>query len=390
MRKAQGSAATVVGIIALLLVFYILFIPPEEREALLYGTDENGTYGSVSVGKASNRTLLLATPGKLDFVQDEEIDHTIPNVVLSEQRSAQVLSDAPPFVLRRNWLENKQQTITFGIQDTDKTDNVLLVFEAPVRTGVVSVDLNGNNVYEGPIDSQTPPPIQLRKALLASTNELSFSLAGVGLAFWRTNELQLRNVQIIGDVSQEEFARSAAVVTLLDEEARNLKEAQLYFYPVCDPDDIGIVVAMLNGKTAYEAKPDCDSINRIEIDPATLRTGGNDLGFRTTRGTLRLEQIRLHTELEETNSYIEYFYLNSTDMNRISEKSRRVMLRVQFVDDKKDKQGRISVNGRLIAFDQKNASILRDVSDAVVDGNNYVELRPESVLNVVKLELRLE
>ncbi len=387
--QAGGSAATVIGIMALLFVFYILFLPPEERRDLLYGTDENGTY----IGSGSrdyNRTLLLANIGRLDYIPEDSYDHTMPNVQLARIQQAQVLATFSPFVLRRNWLENKRKDLTFNILDPDKTDNVLLAFETPVRKGILTVWLNDQVVYEATIDSQTPPAIPLRKAQLGSTNKLVFELSGVGLAFWRTNEMQFTNVQVIGDVADEKFQRSTSTFTLLEEEARNMEKATLFFYPVCDPNEIGLLEATVNDNTVNSGRPDCDSINKIELDTRQLRAGANTLGLRSTQGTIRIDQLRVKTELEETKSFIDYFELNSTDLIRVREGRSRVHLNIKFVDDKEDKQGTISINGILSTFDQRNATYSKNVSAYVQEGNNYVELRPETVLNIVKLEVRLE
>src|SRR3990172_8136928 len=81
-QKAQASgtgAAALVAIIGGLIVIYILVLPPAEREKIL--SDQEGT----SIGGAKtkvtakiNETLLVETPGRLDFLEEEEIEHLVP------------------------------------------------------------------------------------------------------------------------------------------------------------------------------------------------------------------------------------------------------------------------------------------------------------------------
>jgi hypothetical protein len=388
-KRAQGgSAATVIGIITLLFVFYILFIPPEERVKLLLDDGEDGSHTYTS--DTYNRTLLLANIGRLDYIAESAYDHTMPNAYLTMSKNAQVISAFSPFVIEHSTFTNKNKEVTFNILEPDKTENVLLVFEAPVRTGVLTVKLNNQVIFESTIDSQNPAPIPLRRAQLSNINTLSFELNGVGMAFWRTNEMQFRNVQVIGDVSDEQYQRSTTVFTLIEEEARNMKKATLWFYPVCDRNQVGLVEAFVNDNRVLSERPDCDSINKIELDTNKLHTGANTLQMRTTQGTMRIEQIRIKTELESTKSYVDYFFLNQTEYERVQNGDRHVKLQMDFVDDNQDKIGTVNINGRLSTFDQTNATYRKDVSDVVQEGNNYVELRPETVLNVVRLGVLLE
>lgn len=387
-RAQSGSAATVVGIIALLLVFYILFIPPADRAALLYGTDENGTY--IGGTTHTNRTLLLANVGKLDYIAEDSYDHLVPNVILTETKGAQVLTTFSPFVLRHGLFENEPHSATFNILDPDKTGNVMLVFEAPVREGVLTVVLNDQVIFEGALDSQTPAPIALRRAQLGASNTLRFETSGSGLAVWSVNEMRLTNIHIIGDVSDASLQRSTSTFTLLDEEARNMKKATLFFYPVCERGTVGLLDAHINDAKVFSGKPDCEQINMIELDTDAMHSGANTLGLRVTAGNARIENIRIKTELKDTKSYIDYFELNASDMARIDDGRRKAVIHVKFVDDGEDKIGTVNVNGHLSNFDQRNASYSKDISMYVQEGNNYLALRPESVLNIVKLDVRLE
>jgi hypothetical protein len=387
--KGEGSAANVIGIIALLFIFYLLFIPPEERQRLLYETNESGM-PVVTGATGYNRTLLLANIGHLDYVPQESNDHLLPTVILSESTASQVLQTFSPFVISHGLFSNKQKTLTFAIDAPDRTSNVLLVFEAPVRDGVLTVNLNGEDIYEATVDSTTPPPLQLRKAQLSRQNTLTFTVAGPGSAFWHTNEIQLRNVQVIGDISDITFGQSSAVFNLRTDEARNVDKATLYFYPVCDRATVGVISASINDQRVFSGKPDCENVNAVEVDAKTLVPGANTLFLSSSQGTVRMEQLRVHTALKATKSWISYFELNQSDLDRVNEGRRRVWLSMDFVANSEQKTGTVNVNGHLTTFDQQNATYSKDISADVQEGNNYLELRPESALDIVQLLVRLE
>src|SRR3989338_1984156 len=75
-RKGQaGGAAVLVAAIVGLMLLYILFLPPDERAALL---GENTTGPNVSKGIGDDaRTLLLEKPGTLFKSNQEEFEHRI-------------------------------------------------------------------------------------------------------------------------------------------------------------------------------------------------------------------------------------------------------------------------------------------------------------------------
>lgn len=388
-RRGEGSAANVIGIIALLFIFYLLFIPPEERDRLLYDTNESGGYYS-SGSTHYNRTLLLANIGHLDYIPDQSNDHMLPTVILTESTASQVLQTYSPFVINHGWFGNKQKTLTFSMEAPERTNNVLLVYEAPVREGILSIELNGEVIYEATIDSATPPPLLLRKAQLGRQNTITFSVSGVGMAFWATNEIQFRNVQVIGDVSDVSFGQSSTVFNVRTDEARNVDNAKLFFYPVCDRATVGVIEARINEQQVFSGVPDCENVNQVEINAKALVPGANTLSLRSSKGTVRMEQLRVKTELKKTKAWVSYFELNQSDMDRLNEGRRTVWLSIDFVDDNDDKTATLSVNGRLNSIDQTNATYRKDISSYVQDGNNYVELTPDTALDIVKLMVRLE
>ncbi len=383
-----GAAAALIGVITILIVFYIIFIPPADRRELLYG--DNDTSLDDNDNNDVDKTLLLANIGRLDYQKDTSFDHTIPNVYLVETKNAQVVEKYNPFIITNGWFSNEEKTVTFTVAQPDLTSNIKIVADAPVRKGILTVLLNGRVVYEGRPDSVNVPPIDLKANELQATNELTFKASGVGLAFWRTNEFDLSNVQVIADITDAAKQESANVITLESTEAHNLKKATLTFYPVCDQASVGSLEVSVNNQRVSASTPDCESVNRIELEPTTLSTGRNTVFFSITEGAYRLEQIKVKTELEDSPTFIDYFELNSTLFDRVVAEDDTLMLRITFVDDKEDKRAELNVNGKLDFIDQTKATYERDLGSYAVEGNNYLELTPKSTLNIAKLEVVIE
>lgn len=379
-----GAAASVIGVITILLLFYIVFLPPEDRRELLFGDNTTDTDND----GIDDHRLLLANIGKLDYQSETSYDHTIPNVYLVETKNAQVIDTFNPFIVRSGWFVNEPKTVTFTVPQSDLTSNLKLVLDAPVRKGILTIDLNGNTVYEGRPGTVNIEPIDLRD--IQKTNTLTFSTSSVGLAFWRVNEYDLTNIQVLGDITDIEKQESANVITLDPAEARNLKSATLTFYPICTQGTVGALEVLLNGRRIAQSTPDCETVNRIELDPTDLTAGRNTILFSITKGNYRVEQIKLKTQLKEAPSFIDYFELNETQYNDVIDKNKKLLLKITFVDDKETKRAEININGKRDFIDQTKPTYERDLISFAVEGNNYLELIPKSTLNIAKLEVVLE
>src|SRR3989344_8613153 len=91
MNKAQSgiNAAILVAIIAGLIVIYILFVPIEERKDILGINDSEEGNG----GEEDENVLLLENPGRLEFIENKDIEKDIDPVNLYTRTDAVVLKE---------------------------------------------------------------------------------------------------------------------------------------------------------------------------------------------------------------------------------------------------------------------------------------------------------
>jgi len=393
-RRAQASgAATVIGLMLLLFIFYILFIPAETRQNLL-GENQTTTIkagtGAAGHNEAETEYLLRATPGKIAFTENEKVEHTIPNLWLAESKDAKVIDSYNPMAVRRGWFANEVARLPFTIQNLADVSNVALVFSAPAHEGLLMIKLNDKIVFEGELASANAAPVMLKKDWLQKDNVIEISVAGVGLRFWDVNEYQLTGIQVIGDVTDWQRQQATNIFTVDQEEFNSIKTSGLEFSPVCDQETTGVLGIYFNEKNVYSAVPDCDSMNKFELLPADFNTGKNTVLFKITQGSYLLDQIKIVNTLNAPKSFISYFYVDEENYTDIHDGAKIAWLNITFVDDGLSKQAVANINGRYNYIDQEEKQYLKDISQYIVEGNNYIELRPETELNVVSLDIPLE
>lgn len=377
--QSGAPAAALIGIITLMFIFYILFLPPSERKSLLEG--DNATL------EEGTGLLLDEAPGLLTFTEKGVFDHSISNIYLIETKNSVILGQENPFIVKKGWFSEQQKSMVFSAGDLDNTENVMLSFQAPERKGILVIALNGQKIFEGTVNLQNPPPVALPKTLLRPTNQIDFSVTG---GFFSSRKYSLSDIKVIADITDVKKQISQNTFTISDTEKENLDSAFLDFYPICEQRTVGTLTIELNGKAIYAAAPACESLNRQDLYAEDLRTGKNTLVFRIDKGSYRVEQIRVRTVLKAVKAHVEFFNVKTSLYNDILDKNRQVILRIEFIDDNKKKQAELNVDGRKDMIDQTDNIYERDISTWVKEGNNYIEIKPLTELDVVKLQVRAD
>ena len=130
--------------------------------------------------------------------------------------------------------------------------------------------------------------------------------------------------------------------------------------------------------------------NRQELYTEDLRQGKNTLIFKITKGSYRIEQVRVRTNIKPVKAFVDFFDVKSILYNNVLDQKKRIVLDIEFVDDGRVKRAETNVNGKLDVIDQRQPTFTRDISKVVREGNNYIEIRPLTELDIVKLEVRAE
>jgi len=388
-QQGAGSAA-LVAIIAGLIVLYILFLPPSEREDLL-GENGNNDGHSSTDNKIGNITVLLdEDPGRLDYLQGNEFEIDIPSFDLFKTTNANEIEVFNDFSVRNGVFDQKDAEKVFNIDDLENTDNIILSFLAKRYSGTLTIDLNGNNIYEGIIETQNIEPIKLPKNYLkVGENKLKFSVSGVGIAFWRTNEYNLANVKIIGDITDISKQKTKNIFTIEPWKYNNLDKAKLKFNPDCQKSEVGVLDVSINNQNVFSGVPDCGMLNTYDIPTGSLNSGVNNIVFMTSKGSYLVDQIKIKLELQELSSPLYWFEIDKDQMKNITDKKSYVNMTLKFVDDDETKEMDINVNGHMRRIDQQNSLFERNITDWIEEGRNYIKLIPVKTVDIVNLKIRL-
>jgi len=386
-KKGQGAvgAAVLVAIIAVLVILYVLFLPPSEREALFEEYGENIT----TVSK-ENITLLSEFPGRLDYIAQTEIEHSIPSVNLNVFTEAKILKEIDNIYVTKSLFGEKKANISFELENIEDVEDVMLNFVVDKSDGRLIIIFNGREIYNREITGPNINPIKIRENL-QTRNTLLFKVSSPGIAFWDTNVYDLSNILLTANIVNRDAQESRVKFIISATERNNLDKASLKIFPECNIKDVGKLDIFVNQYNLYSAIPDCGlPMPAIEFPADYLTSGENVLRFKTEKGRYLIYQIKVTSSLRELEYPVYYFELSQEEYEDIQENKSNVILTLRFPDAVDYKNGNVIINGHREGIDQQGIIWEEDVSKWIVKGNNAVKIEPRRTLDIVELKAVLE
>ena len=396
-RRAQSgsNAAILVALMALLIILYILFLPPDVREELLEGNyTDNGTS---STDDGLNKTLLQEKPGTIDYVDSDYRNHELPSFRLYSAEEGRILKEQTSLYVKNSAFEKSFSSITFKADSPDY-DNFLLSFNVEKAEGMLLLILNGQEIYNGKIELGSPAPIKLPKDLIQDENTLRVEVSNVGWAIWKVNEYLLKNIKITADFTDKSASKSQHHFFINQEEKDYIDRATLFFYPRCDTGEVGILSIELNNVRIYSSIADCGVNNYIPLNPEYLYTGENTISFSSDKGSYLIDNLRVRTYIKAPIYPIYYFEVDDDFFQTIDEDDPdndelkdkwNAVLKIRFVN-REDKKGEIIINGRTLSFNTDDLEYKRYIDDYIMHGSNAIELIPRTTLDIVSLKIGIE
>jgi hypothetical protein len=385
-KKGQGAvgAAILVAVIAVLVILYVMFLPPSEREELFE------EYGEEIEAAKENITLLEEFPGRLDYLAQKEIEHSLPAVNLNIFTESKILKELDTLYVSRSLFGEKKANISFELENPEDVEELMLNFVVRKSDGRLIIKLNGYEVYNKEIESFNIEPIRLREHLQRK-NTLLFTVSSPGAQFWDTNEYSLEEILLTQNIINRDAQESRVKFIISATEKNNLNKASLKIFPECDVRYVGKLDIFINGFNLYSAIPDCGApMPAIEFPADYLMQGENELMFKTERGKYLIYQIRVKSFLESLEYPVYYFELSQEEYDDIKDEDSEITLTLRFPDAVDYKNGRVLINGHAEGIDQQGIIWEEDISEWIVKGNNAVKVEPRKTLDIVELTVMLE
>jgi hypothetical protein len=381
-----GSAAIFVIIITVMVILYLVFLPPEDRANLL-GESSSGS-GNGGVGSNVKQILFSQSPGQLQPPGSNIVEHTMPAFMVFTTTNTAELKSVSNIYVKNSAFSDSFEEVEFFFDDRT-TENVKLSFSVAKRKGNLMVFLNDKKLFEGEIKSPSPAPIEIPRELLTQRNVLRFEVSEVGAAFWSTNEYEIENLLISADVTNYGASISEQHFSISAHEMVNMEKAVFEFLPDCPPGREGFVNILINNQPIYSSLPDCGVHSSIELSKEFLRQGDNVLTASTQAGAFLLDMPKVVTMLKQSEKRVFYFNVPDSLMQYIGSGQNALVLTLRFADAVSMKAGAIDINDARATFQTQDIIYQVMISpNNIFNGPNSISITPSQPLDVV--ELRVE
>ncbi len=391
-----GAAATVILIIGLLIVVYLILLPNDAREDVLEGRDidfdefdDNGDTDSDGNGK--DKTILLRNPGIVLPAGIEKIEKKFASVNLLDSSNRETKKLADRIVVSRGLFSNNFEELDFTIENSDNLESLSLFFNIKEAKGSIKVELNGKTVFEGGLDSGDIP-IELPVVNLGNRNRLKISGSEVRFAFLSRNEFELRDLELIQEFN---IVNKAELRTFEVSRAEAIDDAEMEFFVNCVEvsTDQGILRVFLNRRVIFFGKIVCDaSQSKFDVDEDLFTDGTNRLTFEVDKGNYLIEEIELNYDFDEGFNPLYFFTIDEEDFEDINDGDDvKLILKLDKSDEGSErKRADMRINDKAVFMDVNTKSFEKDITEFIVEGENFIKVFPKNEFDLIQLEIRLE
>lgn len=380
--------ASLILVIAILMILYVLFIPPSERQELL-NTNSSSSFDRTASDKIE---LLSESPGLVSPNQNFGVVHQLPSVNIFVKTEPKVLTLAQSLTVRNSLFSKTFPTTTFESRDSD-LKKVSLAFSVNQPSGELRIFLNGNQFYAEEVMTSGVKVVDVPLNLLSERNRVDFEVSSPGLAFWRTNKYQLTDITL-----REEFERIHAQetrqFTLTSEERENLQSAQLSYFQFCNlalAEQTAALKVYVNDNSVFSGLIRCISSKQtLELDKSVLVTGVNNVRFLLEQGDFTFNEVQVETKSKDRQNPTYLFSLTRSQFNDLQIGNRSLELQLFLEEAKAEKRARIMVNEADFFMNTEDNSFTQNLREYVVEGTNFIRIIPSNTFNIVGLKVVLD
>lgn len=389
VANPQQYVALYIFLIIIILVVYILFLPPDDRADLL---EQNRTYLYGEEDPKDKITVIMTEePGRLSNVAEDEIIKDFPSFSLFTRTDATSLLDFDSIYIKKSLFEEQKGNISFFIENFENIENFVLSYSVPQRSGVLTITLNDIIIMSRELTTASPSPLRLPKDYLREENRLVFSVSGPGIEFWKSNEYALENLKITADVTDKTSQDNTQVLFVTEKEMDNLEFLELRFVADCREPDVGPLQIYLRKRKIYDSVPDCGDVIQVPpVDGNRLVQGENELRFTTEKGNYLLYNIETKLQLKEPLFPTYFFYLDAEQFEKIETDEADINITILFSNSIDRKKGEIYINDYITEVETYESDYHRKINSFIREGNNAVEVRPKTEkLDITELKIMM-
>ncbi len=383
-RGIESETSHITGLIiliAILIVIYMLLIPPEAQREILEKGKISDNYLDSTKSDEKIKTLLLEYPGSIFPESNKEEQIKLPSINLFSVTSQKVISLGNSVIISRSLFNNNYQDLSFKIEDLSNIKNLKLFFNAVSLKGDLIVYINNQVIFKGLISNQDLP-LEIPSSLIKNENIIRFESSSPSWRFLSINKYNLKDVKIIQDSTSE----NKKEIRRFNIEKENINKANLNYFINCINinKEQGLLKLFLNNFNLHFGQVICDANQQsLDISKNYLINGENILSFEADKGNYILEQIELIVKTDEAKVPTYFFDAKENELNN------EIFLRMDLIPNIDDERSSatIIINDERITLDTEKNLFSKDISSLIKEGENFIKIIPRNKFEIKSLEI---
>ncbi len=385
--QTAGGAAALVILVGLVIILYILFLPPADRAALL---DEiNGSSYSSTI-TVQEDFLLNEHPRTLYPDLQDVITHELNTVTLYSNKNDVLLKEYNSIYVFSSKSDMKVFEDSFVFDSIYTFTNPLLVLENVDSNAPLTILFNGKEVYSGVPKKNSLVKIKLDDGIIKRENSLLIKVEDPKwYQFFSYNKAVIGSVKLLATANNNELLHSEQSFSVSQEEYDYFNTGYVRFLLSCTSKPSKVVVR-LNDFLLSNAIFDCNQPVKLEFDKSSLIPGKNVISFKILDGVATIDRPVVKTVLKQKVRPVYYFYLSEDQFSSINNNDKVAFLELNFVDNNDVFDVNVNINGRIFNVRTYDTHYVEDISRFLVNGENYIVLVPRSRVDVKDLFVYLK
>ncbi len=375
-KNAGNPVSTLIIIIGVLIVLYVLVMPPCDKCELL----KTDCPSHCDDEDSSDDVLLSVEPGDVSLSDRRDYDLGSLNLYSHSEPVIDGLADS--LDVSKGWFGTVNQDLVFNIDSFSDLDSVTLSFVVVDSRGNLKIYLNDRQIYSESASSGRTVEVDLPVSYLEESNNLRMESEMPGLAFWVRNYYDLRDIEIM---QYFEIVHSSEEKSFFmsDSELDAFDDAELEYSIYCSSlDGNAQFKVYFNDDLIHSETVGCITDDfSIDLDYGDFEEGRNEIKFLVDNGNFMLSDIEVKVWFDE-DVYPSY------DFDVDEKYGNDFELYMKF-DSSGEKRADIYLNGDVIVLDTSSSTFRREITEYIVVGTNYLEIRPDNEFEIDRLKVSI-
>jgi hypothetical protein len=377
-KKGSGSIGGLVFLIAIFIILYVLVMPPCDKCQLLGGDCDD-----VCDEDEFKGVLLFDDLGSVAV--NNRVVHELDPVNLYIRVEDETKDLASSLFVNRGWFGNVDQDLAFELEDLDNVDVVYFTFKVTDSSGKLYIELNGHTVFSEKVEVGQGKVVQLPVSYLKEDNDLKMYVDSPGLAFWRKNNYDIKDLEIRQEFEKVHYEESRKF-SISKNEKEHLDSASLDVSFFCSSaEGLSILKVYLNDDLLSSESLACESLRKsYELNVRDLEDGENEVKFIIDNGNFLLSPVEVISNLDQ-----EIYPSYSFDIEEsVYDFADEYYLSLYMGEG--DKEANMLLNNYNIELDTGGSYFEKEITSFVKKGNNFLEIIPIDDFQVNEIKIWYE